>query len=77
MATVSLRNWYTNRQMASFQSLDATVHNNITSIHSSTQVLLLQINPNCTINFFLGNLYRCNGGRILTVVRAHAMSFDL
>ena len=56
--------------MASFQSLDATVHKNITSTHSSTQLLLSQINPNCTINFFLGTLYRCNGGYILTVVRA-------
>ena len=56
--------------MASFQSLDATVHKNITSTHSSTQLLLSKINPNCTINFFLGTLYRCNGGYILTVVRA-------
>ena len=70
MATVSLRNWCTNWQMASFQSLDAAVHKNITSTHSSTQFLLSQINPICTINFFLGTLYLCNGGRILTVVCA-------
>ena len=57
--------------MASFQSLDATVHKNIISTHSSIQYLLSQINPNCTINFFLETLYLCNGGRILTVVRAH------
>ena len=69
-ATVSLRNWYTYWQMASFQSLDATVHKNITSTHSSTQFLLSQINPICTMNFFLGILYVCNGGWILTVVRA-------
>ena len=53
--------------MASFQSLDATVHKNITSTHSYTQFLLSQINPICTMNFFLGTLY---GGWILTVVRA-------
>ena len=69
-ATVSLCNWYTYWQMASFQSLDATVHKNITSTHSYTQFLLSQINPICTINFFLGTLYVCNGGWILTVVRA-------
>ena len=57
--------------MASFQSLDATVHKNITSTHSYTQFLLSQINPICTMNFFLGTLYVCNGGWILTVVRAH------
>ena len=56
--------------MASFQSLDATVHKNITSTHSSTQFLLSQINPLCTMNFFLGILYVCNGGWILTLVRA-------
>ena len=56
--------------MASFQSLDATVHKNITSTHSYTQFLLSQINPICTMNFFLGTLYVCNGGWILTVVRA-------
>ena len=60
--------------MASFQSLDATVHKNITSTHSSTQFLLSQINPICTINFFLGTLYLCNGGRILTVVHARLLS---
>ena len=38
---------------------------------SSTQFMLSQINPNCTMNFFLGILYVCNGGWILTVVRAH------
>ena len=38
---------------------------------SSTQFLLSQINPICTMNFFLGILYVCNGGWILTVVRAH------
>ena len=59
--------------MASFQSLDATVHKNITSTHSYTQFLLSQINPICTINFFLGTLYVCNGGWILTVVRALLM----
>ena len=69
-ATVSLCNWYTYWQMASFQSLDATVHKNITSTHSYTQFLLSQINPICTMNFFLGTLYVCNGGWILTVVRA-------
>ena len=37
---------------------------------SSTQFLLSQINPICTMNFFLGILYVCNGGWILTVVRA-------
>ena len=62
--------------MASFQSIDATVHKNITSTHSSIQFLLSQINPNCTINIFLGTLYRCNGGRILTVVRAQNWSQD-
>ena len=71
MAIVSLRNWYTKSQMASFQNLDATVHKNITYTHSSIQFLLSQINPNCTNNVFLGTLYRCNGGRFLTVVRAH------
>ena len=30
----------------------------------------LQINPICTMNFFLEILYVCNGGWILTVVRA-------
>ena len=37
---------------------------------SSTQFLLSQINPICTMNFFLGILYVCNGGWILTVVCA-------
>ena len=52
MATVSLCNRYTNWQMASFQSSDATVHKNITFTHSFTQFLLSQIHINCTINFF-------------------------
>ena len=56
--------------MASFQSLDATVHKNITSTHSSTQFLLSQINPICAMNFFLGIIYVCNGGWILTAFRA-------
>ena len=29
------------------------------------------MHTNCTIIFFLGTLYRCNGGCILNVVRAH------
>ena len=57
-------------QLASFQSSDATVHKNITYNHTFTQFLLSLIHPNCAINFFLGTLYRCNGGGILTVVRA-------
>ena len=52
-------------------TLAKNVLDNITSTHSSTQFLLSQINPICTINFFLGTLYVCNGGWILTVVRAH------
>ena len=57
--------------MASFQSLDATLHKNITSTPSSTKFLLSQVNTICTMNFFLGILYVCNGGWILTEVRAH------
>ena len=68
MTTVSLSNTYTNGQMASFQSADVTAHKNITYTHSFTQFLLPLIHPNCTIIFFLGTLYRCNGGCIFTVV---------
>ena len=70
LGTVSLSNRYTNRQMASFQSSDATVRKNITYAHSFTQFLLSLIHPNCTINFFIGTLYCCNGGWILKAVGA-------
>ena len=63
MAIVSLRKRYANRHMALFQSSDASVHKNITSTHSFTQFLLLQIHPNCTITVLLGTIY-------LTVIRA-------
>ena len=60
-----------------FESSNSNVRKNITSTHSFTQFLLSQIHPNCTIRFFLGTIYLCNGRCILTVVRARMFAQNM
>ena len=70
MSTVSLLNMYTNREMASFQISDAPLHKNIPYTNYFKICMLSLIHPNFTIIFFIQTLYLCNGGCILTLVRA-------
>ena len=70
MTTVSIRNMCKNRQMVSFQISDASVqkkHHLHSLIHTNSA---LTNATNLHQYFFLGTLYLCNGGWILTVVLA-------
>ena len=70
-ATVSLRNWYTNwtdKWHFKTQMLLCTKHHLHSLIHT---ISALTNTPKLHNYFFVGTLYRCNRGCILTVVRAH------